>query len=234
MKKFHLYSIILGVGFLVFLIWKIGAAVLWQELVTLGWGLVPMIIMNGLGKFFHALGWRYCLIEPYRTLPLSQVVSIRMAGFAINQLTPTATVGGYVTMGTLLSMGRQELNAHEAATSAIIGKLSHTLAQLLFVVFGSVVIIYAMDLPAAVWTAMVTGSIILGVGVFAFLVVQKYGKLGAVIRWLVAHKFEGKGIKRLSYHITEIDNHMKLFYEKYPMDMTISVFSRTLLLFLKH
>jgi hypothetical protein len=188
MKKFHTCSLLLGICLLGFLIWKIGPMVLWRELALLGWGLVPLILSEGVADLFHTLGWRYCLSGPNRDLSFFQIFRIRMAGASINYLTPTAGLGGEVTKGVLLSLSHQ---GPEAPSGAIIGKLAYSLAQLLLVVFGSFAILWAIRLPAGVLAAMFTGTILLGAGILGFLVVQKYGKLGAIVRWLVAHRVGG-------------------------------------------
>ena len=99
-----------------------------EGLVLLGWGLAPLIFIGGVAHIFHAFGWRRCLVGEARSLPLFQVFRILMAGYSINYLTPTATLGGEVTKGTLLSVNH---NGTEAVAGVIVGKLAYSLAQLL-------------------------------------------------------------------------------------------------------
>jgi len=221
MKKFHAWSVILGIILLALLIWQIGVDALWQDLKLLGWGLLPLILIEGVADLFHTLGWRHCLSGPHRSLPFFHIVCIRMAGYSINYLTPTAGLGGEVTKGTLLSLNHR---GPQAATGVIIGKLSYSLAQLLFVVLGSVIVLWRIDLPVGVWMAMLAASTILGAGILGFLAVQKYGKLGSIVRWLVAHKVGGKTLKKATHHITQVDNDLKLFYKEHPLDLPLSMF----------
>ncbi len=186
-----------------------------------------MICMNGTAKFLHAVGWRFCLVGPHKDLPFSQVLMIRMAGFSVNQLTPTATVGGDVSMGALLAMARP---GTEAVTSALIGKLSHVLAQLIFAVGGSVVILYGLSLPEGGWVALITGSCLLGSGVLAFLFAQQYGKFGALLRWMVAHGLGGKALQNASQQISQIDEEMKRYYQSSYPQFVLSVFWNVLAL----
>jgi hypothetical protein len=144
-----------------------------------------------------------------------------MAGISINYLTPTAGLGGDVTKGALLSLNHR---GPEAATGVIIGKLAEALAQLLFVVVGSLAVLHAVQLPLGVWVAMLAGTVLLGGGMIGFLVVQKYGKLGAVVRWLVARRVGGRTLEKAARHITEVDDQLKLFYEERPLDLPLSMF----------
>jgi uncharacterized protein (TIRG00374 family) len=221
MKKFHTYCVLLGIFLLAFLIWEIGPMALWRELTLLGWGLVPLILSEGVANLFHTLGWRHCLSGPHRDLSFFQIFRIRMAGTSINYLTPTAGLGGEVTKGALLSLNHR---GPEAATGVIIDKLAYSLAQLLLVVFGSLTILWAIHLPAGLLVALLTGTILVGGGILAFLAVQKYGKLGAIIRWLVARKVGGQTLEKVAHHVTEVDDELKLFYKERPMDLPLSVF----------
>ena len=111
MKKFHVGSILLGIGLLIFLVWKIGLDALWRDLSLLGWGLVPFVLLEGVVKIFQALGWRYCLSPPHRSLPFFRLVAIHLAGNAINYFTPTATLGGEVGPRERLPPGRSKWRA---------------------------------------------------------------------------------------------------------------------------
>lgn len=221
MKKFHVISISLGVALLVLLVWKIGLRALWRDLSYLGWGLIPFILLEGIVDVFHTLGWRYCLPEPHRSLPFSRLFAIRLAGGSINYFTPTATLGGEVVKGTLLFVDHR---GPEAATGVIIGKLSYSLAQLLFVVLGSMVVLLRIHLPAGASTALFASSILLGAGIVSFLIVQRRGKLGTILRWAVARRLGGRRLADAARHVTEVDRALKRFYEEYPLALPRSMF----------
>jgi uncharacterized protein (TIRG00374 family) len=225
MKKFHIGSIILGITLLLFLIWKIGIADLWRELALLGWGLAPLILMEGVADVFHTLGWSHCLTGTQRSLPFFRLFRIRLAGYAFNYLTPTAALGGEVTKGTLLTTDN---GGTTAATGVLIGKLALTLAQLLFVALGSILTLWRVALPAGVWPAMLAGNALLALGVIGFLLVQKYGKLGVLVRWLVAHHCGGKILQKAADHVTEVDNELRLFFKQRQRDLPLAMLWHTL------
>jgi uncharacterized protein (TIRG00374 family) len=226
MKKFHTFSIALGMALLLFLIWQIGLDQLWHQLSLLGWGLVLIILIEGVADIFHAIAWRFCLSGPHRLLSFWSIFRIRMAGFAINYLTPTAALGGEVTKGALLAQNGNGAGA-EAISGVIVGKLAFAISQLLFVAVGSLFILSRIQLPAAVWVGMLISSALLAAGIIGFLLVQKYGKLGALVRWLVVHNIGGKYVGKLSHGVTEVDTALKYFYQNYPMDLFAAVFWHT-------
>ncbi len=220
MRKFHLFMIALGVFLFAFLVYAVGPASLWRKLAILGWGLVPLTLLEGLTEVFHAQGWRHCLSGSHRSLSFARVFSIRLAGSSINHLTPTAGFGGEVTKGFLLASDRM---GAQAAASVIVDKLSQALAQLLFVVGGSCAVLWKITLPHTLWVALITGTLLLLAGVIGFFIVQKYGKLGAVVRWAVAHRLGGSGLRKAALHMTQVDDALQLFYRVHPLDLPLSI-----------
>ena len=220
MRKFHLVMIAFGVFLFAFLIYAVGPASLWRKLAILGWRLVPLTLLDGVTELFHAQGWRHCLSGSHRSLSFARVFSIRLAGSSINHLTPTAGFGGEVTKGVLLASDRM---GAQAAAAVIVDKLSQALAQLLFVVGGTCAVLWNITLPRTLWVALVTGTLLLLAGVTGFFFVQKYGKLGVVVRWAVAHRLGGSGLKKAALHMTEVDHTLRLFYRDRPADLPLSI-----------
>src|SRR3974377_996367 len=106
MKRLHAVLLALGVAFLAYLVWTTGAGELWGELRSLGWGLLPVILSEGVAEWLHAVGWRHCLSGPHRALPLIFLFRIRLAGFAINYFPPTASLGGEAAKAAILASKR--------------------------------------------------------------------------------------------------------------------------------
>jgi hypothetical protein len=219
-RKFHLLVIVSGVLLFAFLAYSIGPASIWQRLATLGWRFVPLVLLDGMTEVFHAQGWRHCLSGSHRSLSFIRVFSIRLAGSSINHLTPTAGFGGEVTKGFLLASNR---TGAEAAAAVIIDKLSQALAQLLFVVAGSLAVIGRIILPRSLWVALILGTSVLLAGVIGFFIVQKYGKLGGIVRWAVARRVGGAGLRKAALHMTQVDHMLQSFYQTRPLDLPLSI-----------
>ena len=213
MKKLHTLLLVLGAGFLVYLVWRTGIGELGRQVGMLGWGLVPFILCEGVAEFIHVAGWRYCLSGPHRSLSMLQLFQIRLAGYAINYLTPTAAMGGEVTKAALLASKNR---GPEAVTGVLIGKVCFAFAHLLFVLIGSAVVLWRIDLPRALWLGMCVCGGLLACGMGAFLLLQKHGKLGAIVRWLVSHKVGGPRMQQAALGISEVDEALKAFYRQRP------------------
>src|SRR5436190_23922042 len=118
MRKLHTVLLVLGAAFLAYLVWRIGAGELCRNVASLGWGLIPLILCEGVSEFIHVAGWRYCLSGNHRLLPMTFLFRIRLAGYAINYLTPTAAMGGEVTKAALLASKHR---GPEAVSGVLIG-----------------------------------------------------------------------------------------------------------------
>jgi len=57
----------------------------------------------------------------------------------------------------------------------------------------------------------------------SFLIIQRRGKLGSVLRWVVARRLGGRKLAEASRHVTEVDLALKLFYEEHPSALPMSM-----------
>jgi hypothetical protein len=173
-----------------------------------------------MSEFIHVVGWRRCLSGAHRSLPMSLLFRIRMAGYAINYLTPTAAMGGEVTKAALLASHHR---GPEAVTGVLIGKVCFAFAHLAFVVIGSIICLWRIELPRTLWLGMLISGGLIASGMTAFLLIQKHGQLGAVIRWLVARRVGGSALKQAAQGISEVDEALKVFYRERPFDLLRAV-----------
>jgi hypothetical protein len=220
MKKLNAILFVLGVAFLAYLLWRIGVGELWRQVAVLGWGLIPLVLCEGVSEFIHVAGWRRCLSGAHRSMPRGLLFRIRLAGYAINYLTPTGAMGGEVTKAALLASHHR---GPEAITGVLIGKVCFAFSHLLFVVIGSVVCLWRIDLPRALWVGMLASGGLIASGMLAFLLLQKYGKLGVLVRWLAARNLGGSRVRQAVQGITEVDEALKLFYQQRPHDLLKAV-----------
>ncbi len=220
MKKLHRAIAGLGLVFLAYLVWRVGPGELWQQLKALGWGAGILILSEGLANLAHTAGWRHCLQGEQRNTGLFPLFRMAMAGFAINYLTPSASVGGDVTKAALLASPRQ---GAQAASSVLLDKFCVAFAHLLLVLLGSAAVFTRVDLPPLLRNAMLASTVALMGGILGFMWVQKEGKLGAMIRWLVAHRVGGRVLRNAAQSVSSVDARLKAFYREQRMDLAWSV-----------
>lgn len=220
MKLFHLLTLAIGAPLLGLLVYHVGPLTLWHEFKVLGWALVPLVLLEGASNLFHTQGWRHCVSGPLRSLPFRRLFCVLMAGRSINYLTPTAGLGGEVTKGTLLASDR---TGPQAASAVLLDKLFWALAQLIFVTLGCCVLLSKVSMDHALRLLLVSGTAVLGCGIVGFLVVQRYGKLGAIVRWCAHHHLGGQALRKTAGSMSEVDAELRRFYTTRPVDLVLSV-----------
>jgi hypothetical protein len=101
----------------------------------------------------------------------------------------------------------------------LISKLCFAIAHLLFVALGSVVIVRSAHFSVAEWLPLLLGAVLVTSGILTFFVLQKNGKLGIVLRWLVAKNIGGAPLKKAAGVLTAVDDELQSFYRDRRRDM---------------
>jgi hypothetical protein len=215
MKRIHAILFILGAVFLVGLVWTMGPGELGRQLHLLGWGLLPFILGEGFAEMIHTLGWQRCLTGPLRSLSWPVLFRIRMSGYAINYLTPTASLGGEVVKASLLA---SRCPGPEVVSGLLVEKVALGTAHGLFVALGCAVLLPKVELSPALWTSMLLSGTLVVAGIGTFLFLQSRGQVGGLVRWLAARKTAGPLLRKAAEQITEVDKALSAFYREQPLD----------------
>jgi putative membrane protein len=204
-------AVVVGALLLALLVSWAGVGPVLARLGTLGWAapliLVPYAVVNVLDTF----GWRRALPpEAAARVPFVALYLTRMAGEAVNSLTPTAAVGGEPVKAHLLRAWGV-VGAHGVA-SVVIAKTALTLSQIAFILVGAAALVLRLDQGlggAALLAALVVGA--LG---FAVLVVrlQRHGPLSTVWRWLHRVAPRARFVARLERTARAADERLADFY----------------------
>lgn len=220
MNFLHRILFVAGLLLLAFLAWRMDLVEVGRQMKGLGLGMIVIIAAEGISEFCHTISWRFCLSQSHRHIPLLRLFRITLAGYAINFATPTASIGGEVAKGALLI---DESKGPEAITGILIGKLSFALSHLCFVLFGLGFIFSRIHLPFYLWSIVALSTGLMTLGITAFLLLQKHGKLGAFIHWISKLNLFSNALRRLSVSIARIDDALKQFYRERPKDLVYSV-----------
>jgi uncharacterized membrane protein YbhN (UPF0104 family) len=146
---------------------------------------------------------------------------MNMAGWAINYLTPTASIGGEVTRASLLSA---QCNGTDATGSVLLDKLMTAIAHLLLVIAGAVFLFWRARLSMQLWIAIAVTTALLTLGVTAFLFLQIRGAFGNVCRWLNNRNFGNRFMEDVAQNLFRVDALLKRFYRERSRDLVLSVF----------
>lgn len=124
-----------GAGLLVWLLRQAGLRDIWEHLRTLGWWAPLLLVPYALVAWADARGWRCTLARGDRAgVPVGALYAIRLAGEAVNSVTPTAAVGGEPVKAWLLRA--HGIPAPAAFASVVIAKTALVASQGLFTALG--------------------------------------------------------------------------------------------------
>ncbi|MBI4662720.1 MAG: flippase-like domain-containing protein [Verrucomicrobia bacterium] len=207
--------LLLGVG-LALLAWFIrqaGPGQIFAAFVQLHWQTVLVLIPYVFVYLADAMGWRFAFGRnlppgtPFRTL-----LRIRWAGEAVNNVVPSAYIGGEALKVYLLQ--KRGVATADGTSSVVAGKTAQTLSQVLFLAIAacalSRVTASGGRLDGAAWVAV--GVILTALAVLFWL--QKIGPFSLALRLLqVLRVFNGTATRKLEL-MRSIDDRLLEFYRR--------------------
>jgi putative membrane protein len=138
--------LVAGLVLFAFLLHEFGSRAILDDLRRVGFGIVPIVLQEVLAYACNTLGWRCAFpgaVPP--KVGFWRLMGARIAGDAINAVTPTATLGGEVVRVRLLR-DRASATAVVAASVAI-AKLTQTVGQVVYVLCGVALLLWVFETP---------------------------------------------------------------------------------------
>ena len=168
-----------GLVLLGFLIAELGAATVVANLQLVGWGMLPIILQELVSYFANTLGWLAAFPEPRPAIPLLYLTQARIAGDAVNYVTPTATLGGEFVRTRLL---RGRAASTSIVASVAVAKLAQTVGQIAFVIIGLGIVLDDTPLPAATRHGLLAGLAAFSALVVGLILAQRRGMFAPLVR----------------------------------------------------
>ena len=170
----------LGLAAVGYLIWDLGAGVIWDTFRRLSWTvLIVLVFPAWLVVLLDTLGWRLTFARPPRSL--LHLLAVRLAGEAVNASTPTASIGGEPVKALLL---RPEISARDALVSVIADKTTVVASQVILLGVGLLAGLALLPLSHPLMLTMMGVLALETVCAGAFVVVQLGGVVGGGARLL--------------------------------------------------
>ena len=168
-----------GLVLLGVLIRELGPATVAANLQLVGWGMLPIILQELVSYMANTLGWLSAFPEPRPTIPFLRLMQARMAGDAVNYVTPTATLGGEFVRTRLL---RGYASNTSTVASVAVAKLAQTVGQIAFVIIGLGIVLDDTPLPATTRHGILAGLAAFSVLVVALVLAQRRGMFAPLVR----------------------------------------------------
>ena len=171
--------LVAGLVLLAFLIREIGAAAVLANLRLVGWGIVPIILQECVSYTANTLGWWAAFPQPRPAIRLTQLLQARMAGDAVNYVTPTATLGGeFVRTRVLRGLAPNT----SIVASVAVAKLGQTVGQIAFVIIGLAIVLDDTPMPETMRHGLLAGLAAFSALVLGLIFVQRRGMFAPLLR----------------------------------------------------
>jgi putative membrane protein len=167
----HITAALIGLGLFGLLVWNVGVSEVAEHLRRIGW-LAPLLPLPYLvTALCDAKGWACAIPTPARgqAIPLWRLALARLAGEAVNNLTPTANIGGEPLKVYLLRA--HGLTTEAGLASVVVAKTALTASQIMFILLGLPFFLHRLGWVRQSWW------------VLAPLLVLAYGFVMLLIRW---------------------------------------------------
>jgi uncharacterized protein (TIRG00374 family) len=178
----------------------------------LGW-LAPVILVPYLMVYVaDCLGWRLCLPAGLN-ISFAALLRIRWAGEAVNNVVPSAYVGGEVVKVYLLK--KHGVAAHAGTSSAVVSKTAQTVAQLLCIMLATIAFLkLGGDNPGirAGMILVLSGGVALLAGLFW---IQGRGLFGSWLALAGALRLKFSFVEKHRAGMVEADHAITGFYRNH-------------------
>ncbi len=218
-RLLHGALLVTGVGVFAVLVRRIGAAQLIADLRGFGWAILGVVALELVIDACNTVAWRLTL-PPDAPIGFNRLFWVRQAGVAINQVTPTATVGGEVAKTVLL---RPFLRTATTAASLVAARMSYALGQAVLVLLGLWAVLARTRESPDLGIAIVVALIATVAGVLTFVWLQGRGFFAAATRAIGRLGVASGIVERLHAGGVALDAQLSTLYRERPGAFAASV-----------
>jgi hypothetical protein len=164
---FQIFSFLVGVALLVYLLRRTGLTTLAHFLGMMGWGFALIVLLSGFRNFLRAGSWYFAIEPAQRNITFWRLMNVMLAGEAIKYLTATGPLLGEPAKAAMV---RRQIPLLQGFSSVLVENLIYYLTVFIFMFAG---------LPALAWLAEVPGNL-----KFAGLFLMSAIAVGIAVTWL--------------------------------------------------
>jgi glycosyltransferase 2 family protein len=204
--------LLLGLGLFGWFIHRAGPAEIFATASRLGW-LAPLVVMPYfLVYLLDTWGW-YLAFGSYAAMRPSflTLFRVRWAGESINNVIPSAYVGGEALKVYLLH--KRGLSGMTASTSVVASKTCQVLAQVVFIGLGALAAMNHLPADSGMrsWMMLITLGAFGVVGLLFLL--QRRGMFSSLHTLLSRLSIRIKALERNQLHLRKLDDQIYAFYQ---------------------
>jgi uncharacterized protein (TIRG00374 family) len=175
-----------------------------------GWGIAVLLGLYFLAFMLDTVSWQITLLKLNGLAWLNRLFQVRLAGEAFNNTTPLAGFGGEPVKAMMLK-NCHGVEYRDAIASLILAKTINTLALVVFLGMGLVLVLGSDALQPAYKYVAGVGLGALSVGVALFYLVQRFRVTSTAGGLLARGRLAGR-MDAVLGHVRDMDDRLAGFY----------------------
>jgi uncharacterized protein (TIRG00374 family) len=210
----NLILLLIASIFFVWILNEVGWDTLGHYLCQVGWYWPLLLLPYGVVNWVESLAWKYILVNPQAKITVSRLFWLRLGGESLNQLTPTASLGGEPFRAARLQADGVPLDV--ASASVVIMKGLLVLSLALYIFTGLALAPVFLPQAAKHMLLLCVAALGLAAAGIAFVVVQGRGPCGNSFRFLHRRGWLPHFLRDQEGFLEDLDTAMSQFYCQYP------------------
>lgn len=222
MRLVNLILLLIASVFFVWILNEVGWDTLGHYLWQVGWYWPLLLLPYGLVNWLEAWSWKYILVDTPAMTTVARLFWLRLGGEALNQLTPTASLGGEPFKASRLQADGVPLET--ASASVVIMKGILVLSLVLYIFAGLALAPFYLPEAAKHMLFLCLAALGLGAAGIIFVVVQGREPFGNSFRFLNRRGWLPHFLRDQEGFLADLDTAMSHFYRQYPSRAALSFF----------
>src|SRR5579862_3132359 len=216
MRRAETIIVILALGFYAWFLSHFGTREVFSYVRLAGWGLALTITLETLARLANTVGWMVT-IGPHQAPPFTQLFAARIAGEAIDYVTPSAQLGGQLVMAMMV---RRSLDMALGLSTVVVAALCEMIGQIVFITLALAASIELVPRSSDFFWAL-SGGFLLALALIAgFLFVQRKQPFSYLLA--MAGKVPGVDLEEYQDAAAEADQFLLDFYRHHRARLLVS------------
>ena len=217
MRRVETIIVILALAFYLWFLSHFGIREVLGYLRLAGWGLALTISLEAVARIANTFGWWVTIGSLGHGLRFFQLFTARIAGEAIDYVTPSAQLGGQFVMAMMV---RRNLEMAAGLSTVVIASLSEMIGQIGFISFALLMSIRLVPRASDFFWAII-GGFVLALGLIGgFLFVQRKRPFSFLLA--AASKLPGIDTEEFKGAADQADEFLLAFYAHHRARLGIS------------
>jgi uncharacterized protein (TIRG00374 family) len=221
MRRIETLLMILALGFYAWFLRRLGVGNVYAYVRLAGWALALNFALEGVARVANTLGWRATIRGYPRSLSFGELFSARIAGEAVDYVTPSAQLGGQFLMALMV---RHKLPMAMGLATVIVAALTEGIGQIAFIAGALLLSIRLVSSLQRLFWPIIGGlvfAVVLLLGFFAIQTRKPFSYL-----WKAAARFDLTKLanSEVEAAAAQADAHLADFYVHHRMRVLLSSF----------